>query len=159
MADDVPVSVAAVVPPIVTDLFTAVRALMPAEDAEDGVRVVVGPDTGKKFSTRSVTLAATWDERLDPVSVERVERGARPRVLETTTVACSVMVGGSERKFEEWRTSAGDQLALIDQALRVMAADDRQTRRGYTRWIDWNDDDGGNGAVLVDFVVEITTIS
>lgn len=147
------------VPPIVAALFDAVRAVMPPETQEAGVRVVVGPDTGKKFAARAVTLAATWDEQLDPVSVERTERGRRPRVTETTTIACSAMAGGSGRTFTEWRAAAGEVLALVDTALRALAADNTRTARGYTRWIDWADEDGANGAVIVDFVIDITTVS
>lgn len=147
------------VPPIVQSLYGALRAITPAEGEEDGVRVTVGPDTAKKFAARVVTLAASWDERLDPVSVERTERGRRPLVLETTTITCSASVGGSGHDFATWRAQAGELLAVVDQAARALAADDTQTARGYTRWIDWADEDGANSAVIVDFVLTFTTIS
>lgn len=145
--------------PIVTVLYEAVRARLPLEGAVGGVRVVAGPDTSQRFAPRVVTLAATWDEDLEPVSTERVERGARPRVTETTTIACSAMAGGTGRDFASWREAVGELLTGIDQALRDIAADDRQTRRGYTRWIDWKEDDGANGAVVADFVVQVVTVS
>lgn len=147
------------VPPIVQDLYGTVRGLAPLEEEQAGVRVTVGPDTAKKYAARVITLAASWDERLDPVSVERTERGRRPLVIETTTITCSVQAGGSGHDFTTWRATAGELLALIDSALRAMATADTQTARGYTRWIDWADENGANTSVVVDFVLIFTTVS
>lgn len=152
--------VTAVVPPAVTALYGAVRSAFPDEEVPDiGVRITVGPDTNKRFAPRSITVAATWDQDLDPVSTERVERGARPRIVETSTVACSILRGGSGRDFTTWRDEAGDMLATYDVALRHLADAVTRARRGYTRWIDWHEGNGQNGAVVVDFVVELTTIT
>lgn len=156
--------VTVVVPPVVTALYEAVRAQLPPEGDDVGVRVTVGPDTSKKFARRAVALAATWDEDLDPVSVERVERGARPLVVETITVSCSAMAGGSrasDRDFPEWRDEVGELLAGIDRALRadVMTSAAARSRRGFTRWVSWYDKSGGGTAMVADFVIEITTLS
>lgn len=148
------------VPGVVSDLYDAVRAALPAEDTPGtGVRVVMGPDTAQRFADRVVTLAATWDEDLDPVSVERAPTGAaRRRFIETTSIACSAMTGGSGRDFDAWREGTGELLAGIDAALAAMETESRMPRRGYTRWIDWNDENGANKAVIADFVIEIVEI-
>lgn len=147
-------------PGIVQDLHDAVRAALPDQDTPGtGVRVILGPLTSPRFTDRIVTIAATWDEDLDPVSAERTPIGAaRRRFTETTTIACSAMTGGTGRDFDAWRAGTGELLAGVDAALAAMASATRMPRRGYTRWIDWNDDNGANKAVIADFVIEIVEI-
>lgn len=111
-----PVSDTALVVHALRDL---IRAALPLPDAPSGVAVFSGPAPERAFTPRAVTVGAAFQDDQDAVSVERVERGARPTVTETITVAGSVYVGGGDVLPDDYRATAGSILAAIEDALRA----------------------------------------
>lgn len=151
------------VAPAVIELEAALTRALPAPPAEDAVRVFVGVDINREWVPRALVVAASFDEDISAISVDRRPSGARPHFIETVSVACSLYVGDAGKpKFETWRTTAGEILGVLDTALRKDAALKAvvpRARRGFTRWIDWLDEDGGRIGVICDFVVELMAIT
>jgi hypothetical protein len=147
-------------PAAVTALRDAWVRALPVPPAGFVVHLGVAPD--RPFVPRQVTVAAAWDADMEAVSVEQSESGAARRLTLTMDVACSVFVGGGGvPSMDVWRVEVGDALNLLDGAMRsdielrkVVAL----ARRGYTRWWDWWDTDGGPVGSVADFVVGLTVL-
>jgi len=150
-------------PPAVNALAAAFTAALPAPPAPDGVEVRLGVHLHPAYAARAVTVAMTFDEALNSVSVDRTETGAGRRVTESIDVACSLFVGGEggAPDFDGWRAAAGDLLQVLDDAMRDdQALNDvvARTHRTFTRWIDWFDESGGAMGVIVDFIANLVVM-
>lgn len=143
-------------------LRAAFRAALPAPDAADGVEVFDGPAEGRAWAPRAVTVASAFEDGQNAVAVARSFSGARPHVIETVEVACSVYVGSGdadEGAVAVLRTAADAIFAALDGALRAdrtlggVVGSARITRADLIQ----GRDSSGTG-VIVGFVVALVAV-
>lgn len=149
--------------PAVDALRDAIRAALPLPSIANGVAVFDGPAPERAYAARAVTVAAAFQDDQDAVLVERVERGARPNVTETLTVACSVYAGGGnadEAALVAYRQEAASIMTAIDTALRgdrTLGGVVDMARVGTAQWLQGRDT-AGTG-VSIGFTVEMAKFS
>lgn len=142
-----PVSDTALVVDALRDL---IRAALPLPDAAGGVQVYDGPAPERAYAPRAVTVAAAFQDDQDAVAVERVERGARPTVTETLTVAGSVYAGGGDVDMDRFRSEAGAILAAIEAAIqadRTLGGRVSMMRLASAQWLQGRDTKGAGVAI------------
>jgi hypothetical protein len=133
-----------------------IRALLPEPPAADGVLVYDGPDPSRALAGRAVTVAEPFEDDQDAISEERVERGARPSVTTTWTVAGSVYVGGGLTDADTYRDQAASILTAIDNGLRAdrtLGGAVSAARLASSSWTQGRDTKGAG--VAIGFTVEL----
>lgn len=137
-----------------------IRALLPEPPAADAVLVFDGPDPARALAQRAVTVGEPFQEDQEAVTEERVERGARPSVTTTWTVAGSVYVGGGQVSMEVHRDAASSILTAIDAGLRAdrtLGGAVSLARLGSASWLQGRDDKGAG--VAIGYTVELIRLS
>lgn len=137
-----------------------IRALLPTPPAADAVLVFDGPDPARALAPRAVTVGEPFQEDQEAVTEERVERGARPSVTTTWTVAGSVYVGGGQVSMETHRDAASAILTAIDNGLRAdrtLGGAVSLARLGSASWLQGRDDKGAG--VAIGYTVELIRLS
>lgn len=138
-------------------LRDAIRAVLP-----DDVEVFDGPAESRPWAARAVTVAAAFEDDQNAINVGREFSGARPHLIETAEVACSVYAGSGDADLDaaaELRAAAGEILAAIDSMLRhnrTLGGVVAQARLTRADWVQGRDS-AGTG-VVVGFVVDLRTV-
>ena len=132
-----------------------IRAWLPAD-----VLVYDGPDPSRAYAPQAVTVAAAFEDDQDAVSEERVERGARPSVTTTLTVACSVYAGGGDVDINIHRDAAGRILTAINDGLladRTLGGAVHLARMGSASWLQGRDEKGAGA--MIGFTIQLVSMS
>lgn len=103
-------------------VFARVAARQPLGDEWFGqLEVYDGPAPESGYAQQWLAVGMPWETDQQPVTVDRTELGAGPRVRLDYAVACVAYAGGGDPGFAQYR----DQLAVLIAAVDDELAADR----------------------------------